>query len=80
MWTPRNPDVDLYYIYLKGHGTMSVDNPTNETSLSLTDLKPGTNYMFTLIQQTNGPYASNSSEATLNIRTESTGMCLTILL
>eukprot|EP00105_Crassostrea_gigas_P002871 XP_011415548.2 PREDICTED: phosphatidylinositol phosphatase PTPRQ [Crassostrea gigas] len=74
MWTPRNPDVDLYYIYLKpeGHGTMSVDNPTNETSLSLTDLKPGTNYMFTVIQQTNGPYASNSSEATLNIRTEST--------
>nr|XP_034332814.1 tyrosine-protein phosphatase 10D isoform X2 [Crassostrea gigas] len=72
MWTPRNPDVDLYYIYLKGHGTMSVDNPTNETSLSITDLKPGTNYMFTVIQQTNGPYASNSSEATLDFRTRTT--------
>ncbi|XP_065927516.1 phosphatidylinositol phosphatase PTPRQ-like [Magallana gigas] len=72
MWMPRNPDVDLYYIYLKGHGTMSVPNSTNETSLSLTGLKPGTNYMFTVIQQTNGPFASNSSEATLNIRTRST--------
>ncbi|XP_052707588.1 tyrosine-protein phosphatase 10D-like isoform X2 [Crassostrea angulata] len=72
IWTPRNPDVDLYYIYLKGHDNMSIPNSTNETSLSLTDLKPGRSYMFTVIQQTNGPYASNSSEATLNIRTEST--------
>uniref|UniRef100_K1Q9V5 Fibronectin type-III domain-containing protein 3a n=1 Tax=Magallana gigas TaxID=29159 RepID=K1Q9V5_MAGGI len=56
-WTPRNPDVDLYYIYLKGHDNMSIPNSTNETSLTLIGLKPGTNYMFTVIQQTNGPYA-----------------------
>lgn len=80
IWTPRNPDVDLYYIYLKGHDNMSIPNSTNETSLTLIGLKPGTNYMFTVIQQTNGPYASNSSEATLNIRTRSTGVCFTILL
>lgn len=81
-WTPRNPDVDLYYIYLKSHDhdTMSIPNSTNETSLSLTGLKPGTTYMFTVIQQTNGPFASNSSESTLNIRTISTGVCFTILL
>lgn len=79
-WTPRNSDVDLYYIYLKGHDTMSIPSSTNETSLTLTELKPGTNYMFIVIQQTNGPYASNSSEATLDIRTKSTGMCLTILI
>uniref|UniRef100_K1PXK6 Receptor-type tyrosine-protein phosphatase O n=1 Tax=Magallana gigas TaxID=29159 RepID=K1PXK6_MAGGI len=36
---------------------MSIPNSTNETSLSLTGLKPGTTYMFTVIQQTNGPFA-----------------------
>lgn len=80
IWTPRNPDVDLYYIYLKGHDTMSIPNSTNETSLLLTGLEPGKNYMLIVIQQTNGPFASNSSEATLNIRTRSTGVCFTILL
>lgn len=72
MWTPRNLDVDIYYINLMGPDTISIPSTTNETSLSLTDLKPGTRYKFTVIQQTDGPYASNSSEAVLDIRTEST--------
>lgn len=79
MWTPRNPDVHLYYIYLKGHDTMSVPSYQYETSITLTDLKPGTNYTFSVIQQTGGPFTSNSSVAILDIRTKSTGMCLTLL-
>lgn len=78
-WMPRNPDIYLYYVTLKGPG-ISHSFSTNETFSTFYDLKSGTSYKFTVTQQTSGEFARNSSETILMIRTDSTGQCSIIVM
>ena len=59
---------------------MSFSNVTNETSITFNGLGPGMNYTVTVVQQTNGPYPTNSSKATFEIHTNSTGKLTLILI
>ncbi|XP_062582171.1 receptor-type tyrosine-protein phosphatase F-like isoform X2 [Saccostrea cucullata] len=69
-WTPRNPYFSMFYIYFTGPG-VNIVSSTSNTNITFTDLKHGTIYYFTIVQETDEPYRRNSSELTKQFRTES---------
>ncbi|XP_062616409.1 uncharacterized protein LOC134278098, partial [Saccostrea cucullata] len=68
-WTPRNPYFSVFYIYFTGPGVNFVAS-TTDTNKTFTDLKHGTIYSFTIVQETDEPYRRNSSDLTKEFRTE----------